>query len=719
MPASTFPYIDDNDLSIVTYSSGWTHTTGSGYYDGTATYSSTGGATASFNFTGTGLAVLGMLRTNGGQASISIDGGPPATFDTYANVTRNQAVLYQSGPLSSGAHTVEITVLGTHSAGSTGNSVFLDAFIVNPASSVFSVKDMGAVGDGAHDDTASIQAAFNAVTASGGGGVYFPSGQYRTTATISVADYGRGILVFGDGNASQVLADFSGDVFLVGAGQGILFQDLYVRCTMPGGGTSGAGINLTTGDSVRIENIRIDGTYVGLSCINGGGRTNLVGCVISGLSTGLYTQNPAHLLMTTLQGGQIAMCADSVNGSLWLMECELTGAACFVTRNTLALSYPNYGITLINVQAACVENSQPPPEGPGGFRMEYCYGELRLENCSAPGSGLTVGGNVNTQNVQITGGLYGGASYSGGLPNAIHIKSGTKILIDGCQIAGASSATADGILVDSAATSLAIQSCNFSGPASYCINSAATIGPCIIANNTFTAWGAAGGPVNYPAANMDQYVFAGNYPLPFDSAPSARVTLSSDRETTSTSLVQAAELGFPVTAGQAYEFEWTLYWQNDTSGDGAGFAVNGPATSLLVVDNTLWKATTDAFRNIDSAFNLARSRIAAAPNTTYAAVIKVIAKFNSSGTVVPRYKALNGGTVTLKAGSMGVCRIIPTPQEMLSIQSLGPNTAQLNWSRGTLQSAPNVNGPYVDIPEATPPYTITTTNAQQFYRIRL
>lgn len=41
-----------------------------------------------------------------------------------------------------------------------------------------SVKDYGAVGDGAHDDAAAFRAAFDAV--SGGGIVFIPEGTYRS-----------------------------------------------------------------------------------------------------------------------------------------------------------------------------------------------------------------------------------------------------------------------------------------------------------------------------------------------------------------------------------------------------------------------------------------------------------------------------------------------------------------------------------------------------------
>lgn len=72
------------------------------------------------------------------------------------------------------------------------------------AAPVFSVRDFGARGDGAADDTDAAQAAVDAAVKARGGRVHFPSGAYRLTRTITVASSDRMDLT-GDGFSSVLL----------------------------------------------------------------------------------------------------------------------------------------------------------------------------------------------------------------------------------------------------------------------------------------------------------------------------------------------------------------------------------------------------------------------------------------------------------------------------------------------------------------------------------
>jgi GH43 family beta-xylosidase len=84
------------------------------------------GATATFTFTGTRIALLSVRDTGNGYAAISIDGGAEQQVDYYGNPRCGEVVQYLSPRLSSGQHTLTIRVTGTHDANSTGSFVSVD-----------------------------------------------------------------------------------------------------------------------------------------------------------------------------------------------------------------------------------------------------------------------------------------------------------------------------------------------------------------------------------------------------------------------------------------------------------------------------------------------------------------------------------------------------------------------------------------------------------------
>ncbi len=78
-------------------------------------------------------------------------------------------------------------------------------------------------------------------------------------------------------------------------------------------------------------------------------------------------------------------------------------------------------------------------------------------------------------------------------------------------------------------------------------------------------------------------------------------------------------------------------------------------------------------------------------------------------------------TVTVAAASAAILQIVPAPTPppgTITITNLGNHQLQLNWNQGTLQNAPNLAGPYSDLPGATQPYTISPTDTQRFFRVR-
>jgi hypothetical protein len=136
------------------------------------------------------------------------------------------------------------------------------------------------------------------------------------------------------------------------------------------------------------------------------------------------------------------------------------------------------------------------------MNLDWFGGEIHLDHCWAPDNGITMGGHIFPQYVQITGGSYGGGAKQ--LPHGIHIKSGSNIIITGAHIRGG------GIVIGDKASRILITGCAFNGWQHYCIDSAATQGPNVIAGNVFEGWHSDSGPIRYPKGSESAYAISGN-----------------------------------------------------------------------------------------------------------------------------------------------------------------------------------------------------------------
>jgi hypothetical protein len=108
---------------------------------------------------------------------------------------------YEDGdPCSPAHHNAKLNSL-------VSNLSTLNASLVSTAL-LYNVKNYGAVGDGSTDDTAAIRSAISSAgTASvqGGGIVYFPSGIYLTTSTVTIPS-GYRVSLLGDGMLSSTVS---------------------------------------------------------------------------------------------------------------------------------------------------------------------------------------------------------------------------------------------------------------------------------------------------------------------------------------------------------------------------------------------------------------------------------------------------------------------------------------------------------------------------------
>ena len=184
-------------------------------------------------FSGTGSQVAYTLASDPGALGNSCEvfvGGIYQQRDTYT--IAGTTLTFTAAPVA-GTDNIEVVNFLTTAIGTTDSSLVTFVPAGTGATTrtaqakmrdVVSVKDFGAVGDGVADDTAAIQAAITATNPTSGGGVYLPSGTYKVTSTINVAN--QRVTICGDGVSTNILfVPTSDDVcFNFDAGSVLLVQ---------------------------------------------------------------------------------------------------------------------------------------------------------------------------------------------------------------------------------------------------------------------------------------------------------------------------------------------------------------------------------------------------------------------------------------------------------------------------------------------------------------
>ncbi len=127
---TTLALYQENQKPPLAYSGKFKRVSLSGATGGYVKRSGAAGRFVTFSFTGTSAAWVSALGPNRGIASVSLDGAPVAAIDLFSSsLQAAQIVWAPTASLSPGAHTITVTVTGTHNSSSSGNRVDIDAFL--------------------------------------------------------------------------------------------------------------------------------------------------------------------------------------------------------------------------------------------------------------------------------------------------------------------------------------------------------------------------------------------------------------------------------------------------------------------------------------------------------------------------------------------------------------------------------------------------------------
>lgn len=111
-----FTYVGEN----------WGYTLDGACYQGDNSWSNTQGEYLLLRFTGTSLKYYATKAPNHGIGAFSVDGGKEQMVDFYQDTRESQLLLYDTGPMAYGEHTLKVRVTGEKNPDSTGTFVTVD-----------------------------------------------------------------------------------------------------------------------------------------------------------------------------------------------------------------------------------------------------------------------------------------------------------------------------------------------------------------------------------------------------------------------------------------------------------------------------------------------------------------------------------------------------------------------------------------------------------------
>ena len=116
----------NNDSPYLSYSANWNQQASAGSYRNDDASCKEKDGFVEFTFTGTGAKLYGLRGNWCGMADAQVDFGAPVRIDAYAGTTQEQALLFDTGELPYGEHTVTLTVAGEKNEASSDTWIEFD-----------------------------------------------------------------------------------------------------------------------------------------------------------------------------------------------------------------------------------------------------------------------------------------------------------------------------------------------------------------------------------------------------------------------------------------------------------------------------------------------------------------------------------------------------------------------------------------------------------------
>ncbi len=120
----------EDDSRRATFTGPWSYSWNPAFSGSSAMRASRAGARASMRFDGTGVGIVAPTGPSGGIVAVRLDGSTVATVSLYAAEATSSALVWWSGDLAPGVHSLTVSATGSREPSSTGTLVELDGFEV-------------------------------------------------------------------------------------------------------------------------------------------------------------------------------------------------------------------------------------------------------------------------------------------------------------------------------------------------------------------------------------------------------------------------------------------------------------------------------------------------------------------------------------------------------------------------------------------------------------